>query len=170
MADKNTVQNFISAVAQCNSNIPSLHNLAVESIKTFVNPAIKDLEKTLLDDNAKKLTHNNDLRCVAEESLEQGIRGLSEDVDRNNERTREVMDFIQEVRDDILECVNGEYITDMSLYKKVREMDREIQFLHQKIDRILEIIEPEERKRRDRNERKRRRREREEESNKKSKV
>ncbi len=172
MDDKNTVQNVISAVAQCNSNIPSLYNLAVESIKAFVNPGIKELEVKLLDDNADKLTHNNDLRCIAEESIEQGIRGLSEDIDRNNTRTREVLNLIEETRDDILECVNGEYITDMSLYKKVKDMDRDIQHLHQKIDRVLEIVDIEERKRKDRNERKRaRRREREEENNaKKSKI
>jgi hypothetical protein len=166
--------NFVAAIAQANSFIPSLHNLAVETIKTFVNPGIKELEKTLLEDSEKKLTHNNDLRCIAEESIGQGIRGLSEDIDlaidRNNERTREVMNLIEETRDDILECVNGEYITDMSLYKKVQDMDRDIQHLHEKIDRLLEIIEPEERKRRDRNERKRARRREREEENKKTKI
>jgi len=167
-----TVQNFTSALAQCDSSIPPLYNLAVESIKAFVNPGIKELEVKLLDDNADKLTHNNDLRCIAEEAIEERIRNLSEDIDRNNTRTTEVLDLIEETRDDILDCVNGDYITDLSLYHKVRDMDRDIQNLHQKIDRLLEIIEPEERKRRDRNERKRaRRRELEEENNaKKSKI
>ena len=188
MDDNNTVQNLISAVAQCNSNIPSLYNLAVESIKAFVNPGIKELEVKLLDDNADKLTHNNDLRCIAEQSLERGIQDLREQVEllerwiestreRQRQHKEDIVELVNEVHEEIIECVGGEHMSDTKLYKRVKDIERDLNYkidrLEVKIDSILEIIEPEERKRRDRNERKRekRRREMDDEHNaKKSKI
>jgi hypothetical protein len=177
---------FVSALAQANGFIPSLHNLAVETIKTFVNPGIKELEVKLLDDNQKKLTHNNDLRCIAEQNIEQGIRDLSDQVEeradalavRQRQHRDYIVELVNEVHKEVIECVGGESNFDTTLYQRVKdiEMDMRIKMgrMESKIEKILEIIEPQERKRRDRNQRKRERerekREKEENLLKKSKI
>lgn len=175
------------AMAKCNSNIPSLFTLAVESIKAFVNPGIKELEVKLLDDNADKLTHNNDLRCIAEQNIEQQIRDLSDQLDtvqayaeHSRERQRQhkeyIVDLVNEVHGEIIECVHGEFSYDKKLYQRVKDIESklncEMERIEIKIDSILELIEPAERKRRDRNQRKRERERerRENEENKKSKI
>jgi len=125
------------AMAKCNSNIPSLFTLVVESIKAFVNPGIKELEVKLLDDNADKLTHNNELRCIAEDSIEENIRMVSDEVAqvqatlsnvlRNaNDHKEQVMDLIDQTRSDILEEVSCDNCNNNTLYGRVKELQTEV--------------------------------------------
>ncbi len=167
--------NFVAAIAQTNAIIPSLHNLAVETIKTFINPGIKDLEKTLLEDSERIFTQNNSLRCIAENSISEDIERLEGWIESTRERQRQhkddILDGLSEIHEDIKECVGNPY--DKKLYRRVADIEDTVDVMDRKIDRILEILEPEERKRRDRNERKRQRRREqmaEEHNAKKSKI
>jgi len=85
--DNNTVHEFAAAIAQTNANIPSLQNLTVETIKNFVNPGIKELEKVLLEDSERIFTQNNALRCVFENNQNEWLQEIEEEVGTIEERT-----------------------------------------------------------------------------------
>ena len=147
------------AIKRCHSKIPSLFTLAVEFIKAFVNPGIKELEVKLLDDNADKLTHNNDLRCLAEESIEENIRMVSDEVAqvqatlsnvlRNaNDHKEEVLDLIDQTRSDILEEVSCDNCNNNTLYGIVKELQTEVRetkewtiAIEEKVQKMHENIE-----------------------------
>ena len=108
--DNNTAQNVIEALAQCNGKIPSLYNLVVESIRTFVNPGIEELKRVFLQVSEENLSRNNELRCIAEESIEERLVLLQTDIDHvndnlvaNNIRLERLEDKLTVIYDFILE-------------------------------------------------------------------
>ncbi len=164
--DNNTVQSFIGAVAQCNSNLPSLYNLAVETIKTFVNPGIEELRKILLEDSSKSFQTNNTLRCIAEESVQTQISELRDEIEnvqnwvetsraRAHDHKNQILEKIKDSETVIFDCVgqdNGKL-----LYDRVTDLEDMMDTMNDKIDRILWFVDAKERKRMERNERKRER-------------
>jgi len=130
---------FVSALAQANGFIPSLHNLAVETIKTFVNPGIKELEKILLEDSERIFTQNNSLRCISENHQNEWLRELSEEVGTIEERTSRITDVLDHMRFDT-DCIerrtdnmqrlmcgpDGPHGTDLKLYDRVADLNSEV--------------------------------------------
>ena len=122
--DNNTVHDFTAALAQTNANIPSLQNLTVETIKTFVNPGIKELEKILLEDSETIFTQNNALRCVAEEHQTEWLRDIAEEVGTIEERTQR------------LERKLSGPETDAVLYDRVKDIEASVDYIRFELGRI----------------------------------
>ena len=127
--DNNTVQDFTEAAARFNGFIPSLHSLAVETIKTFVNPSIKELEKVLLEDSERIFTQNNDLRCTAEEDTNAWLQDISGEVGTIYERTERLEKEM---------C--GEGHIQMSLYDRVSDIQSEVDDIKTELKIISENI------------------------------
>ncbi len=164
--DNNTVQSFIGAVAQCNSNLPSLYNLAVETVKTFVNPGIEELRKILLEDSSKSFQTNNTLRCMAEESVQTQISELRDEIEnvqnwvetsraRAHDHKNQILEKIKDSENVIFDCVGQD--DGKILYDRITDIEDMMEVMNNKIDRILWFVDAKERKREEQNRRRRER-------------
>jgi hypothetical protein len=127
--DNNTVYEFTAAIAQTNANIPSLQNLTVETIKAFVNPGIKELEKILLEDSERIFTQNNALRSIDSEHHNEWLQDIAEEVGTIEERTQR------------LERKLSGPETDASLYNRVKDIEETVDDIRSEIQRLNDNLD-----------------------------
>ncbi len=138
------------AISKCNSNIPSLFTLAVESIKAFVNPGIRELKRDLMDESSRIFQHNNELRSIDAEHHSEWLQQISEEIGTLDERTTRFMDVERDV--DLIErrteniqrliCgPDGPQGTDMKIYDRVADLNSEVDEIKHMLKEMNENIE-----------------------------